>query len=276
MFTWIKNQFVMLKVTRRFPIRWLTYRKRIWRDVDQLLDSSDGKVVFDYDYVQRTTDAVKELEGWQIKVMSLSLAVIAFQVVSYVTADASVSLFGVSVKQGGSVREILVALVSTLAVLMTICTHSKEILIAVLERITELSTDKASLQFARLATRSSFQIKVYVPQQFNDWIFPTLFTRFLSLTLWVLWSAAFFFLMLASTALQVFLAYEIYRHPTLGIWSTAIVYYVMGAFILVFFAAIKLHCPLPYRDKSDLKLMGELQFKDPRRHRELQKKYFDT
>ena len=270
----IKQKIENWKINRRFPVRWLSYKARIRRDIDEAFSLPDGKEIFDHEYVDRTVQAIKQLEDWQVKLMSVSFAVYTFLVIGFITNDASVSLFGVSLKQAAGVKEVLLAFTATLGVLMIIITQSKETLIAVIEKLTELSTGESSLPLAALGARSSFHLKVYVPRQYDQWIFPTLLTKLLSLLLWLLWIAIALFLIGASIGLTVFLAVQIYIRPTLGIWSTLILYYVGAAFMLSLFAAIRFHLPFPYRDKSELKRMSELEKTDRRAYLALRKKYY--
>jgi hypothetical protein len=264
------------KITRRFPIRWLTYRTRIQLDVDEAFNLPSGKEIFDHDYVERADSAIKQLEAWQVKMMTTSFAISAFLVTGFITDDATVSLFGVSLKQAVGLKEVLLALSATIGVFMTSITQSKETLIAVLEKLTQLSTDREVLPLAALATRSSFHLKFYVPRQYDKWILPTFFTMLYSLLLGLLWIIVVLFMLAAVFGLTAFLAIQIYRHPTLGIWSTAILYYVGVVFMLSIFSTLKLILPMPYRDKSDLKKMLELETTNPAEYLALRRKYFGT
>ena len=270
----LRKRIEKWKFTRQFPVRWLTYKARLRLDVDEAFNRSGGEEIFDHDYIQNANDAVKQIEDWQIKLMSVSFAISGFLVVGFVTEDASISLFGVSLKQVGGLKEVLLALSATIGVLSLILTPSKETLIALLERLRERSVDKKLLPLANLAMRSSFHVKTYWPREFNRWIFPSAFTKLLSFVTGLLWLAVGLFLFLVSFGLTLYLAIQIYRHPTLGIWSTVILYYVGAVLLLSIVVTVKRAVPMPYRDQSELQGMSELQQTNPAAHLALLKKYF--
>ena len=54
------------RIDRRFPIRWLTYRARVQRDVEAAFKLPNGKEIFDYNYVEGVTNSIKQLEEWQV------------------------------------------------------------------------------------------------------------------------------------------------------------------------------------------------------------------
>jgi hypothetical protein len=274
MLSFLNERVKRWRIDRRFPIRWLTYRARVQRDVEAAFKLPNGKEIFDYNYVEGVTNAIKQLEDWQVKCMSVSFAISAFLIIGFITDNASVSLFGVSLKQVAGLKEVLLAFSATIGVVLLMLTQSKEALIAVLAKLAELSTDKVVLPVVSLATRSSFHFKPYLPRQYDEWIFPTIFTKLLSLLTNVLVVGVVLFVFAGSLGLTLLLGFQIYRHPTLGIWSTVILYYVGAVFLLSIVATIRLNLPMPYRDKSDLKKMAELKKTDPAGYRVLQKKYF--
>ena len=263
------------KIKRRFPVRWMTYKKRVQIDVDHALKLPGAEQIFDYEFVEAVTHKIQKLEGWQIKLMTLSFAISAFLVVGFISNDASVSLFGISLKQVTGLKEILLAVSATIGVLMALFTQAKEPLISILQRLKELTTtDKTLLQFAMLSAPASFNLRVYLPREYDHWIFPTALTRCSTLFAGLLWLIVIFANFVFSIGLNLALAVQIYRQPTLGIWSTLILWYLAAALSLGLISTIKLHAPLPYSDQGDLKRIGELEKTNPAAAHALRKKYF--
>src|SRR5882762_6193196 len=100
----------------RFPTVWLTYKARIRGDFDRAYSAEGGAEYFDSDYFSRLCAQIKQLEDWLIKLFVLQISLTGFQVIGFVGNDASISLFGITLKQATGVKEILIAFYAFIAV----------------------------------------------------------------------------------------------------------------------------------------------------------------
>jgi hypothetical protein len=251
----------------RFPVTWLTYKARIRRDLDRAYAVQDAEEYFNSDYFNKICAQAKQLEEWLAKLFLIQIALTIFQVVGFISNDASLSLFGITLKQAAGVKEMLLAFSASVAVITWMVILSRDTTMIVIERLIELSTDDRFVLFDKLAAPTPFNIKVYVPRAYEDWIFPTLPNRFTFLVFVVgaiLLSLAVF---LFSLAVNVVFFLDVYRNPTLGIWSKFVLSYVaFVAFIGVLFL-VRFYLPQPYRDQSMLLEMKALEEADPALYR---------
>jgi hypothetical protein len=251
----------------RFPTVWLTYKARIRGDFDRAYSAEGGAEYFDSDYFSRLCAQIKQLEDWLIKLFVLQIALTGFQVIGFVGNDASISLFGITLKQATGVKEILIALYAFIAVATWMVSISRDTALTVAERLVERSTDEPFVAFGKLAAPTSFNVKFYMPRAYEDWIFPTRANQILFLVFViaaVLISLAVF---LFSLAVNVVFFLDIYRHPTLGVWSNWVLGYVglTVAFGLIFLT--RFYFPQPYRDQSILLALKTLEDADPSLYR---------
>ena len=74
----------------------MTYKHRVRDDLDTLWKEEAAKEFFGYDYKDGLKEAIKQLEGWLIKLTVTQTAIIAFLLAGFVSQEASISLFGIS------------------------------------------------------------------------------------------------------------------------------------------------------------------------------------
>lgn len=164
-----------------FPTVWITYKGRIKRDLDRAFATAGGAEYFNSDFVTALSAQAKQLEDWAIKLLIVQIAITGFQVVGFVGNDASISLFGVTLKQATGVKEILISLYALVAVATWMVLISRDTSLTVLERLVELSTKEPFVHFGKLSTPTSFNLKFYMPRAHEDWIFPTRVNKFVFL-----------------------------------------------------------------------------------------------
>ena len=145
-------------------------------------------------------------------------------------------------------------------------------LIFLAQRIHEKRDDVNFSVFTSLTMQSAFRICTYSPRQYDKWIFPAPPTNWLSVAIAILLGLAYLIIVGFTFSLSFYLIADIYKHPTLGKWSYVILAYSCIAFLGNLCLAIHINLPLPYRDKSELKRLGELEKTDPRAARELRNK----
>lgn len=245
-----------------FPLIWLTYKQRIRRDLDRAHATDQGESFFDRDYFSRLSAQAKQLDETLVKLLVLQFALSAFQAVGFISNDASISLFGVTLKQAAGVKEVLLFLNALVALATWTITISRDTCLVVLERLSELTTDEALGAFGKLAAPTFFGVKVYVPRAYDDWIFPTRANSWLFAVV----SGVAIFLTLAiicfSLALNILFFVGIYKQPTLGQWSYWLLAFVALTLAFGVLFVVRFYCPLPYRDQSGLLALQALEQAD--------------
>jgi hypothetical protein len=231
-----------------FPIRWLSYRARIREDAKRLYELPDGKNFFSEDYLAAISAEARRLESWEVKLIVAQATIAVFFVVGFLSRDPSLSLFGVSLKDAIGIKEVVLAISSTLSIMSMVVTSSKNTLLHVLDVIVEMSTPKEYVGFAKLATPTSFSVKAYFARQYERWVFSTFFPKFFFVSVALLGMILVVFIIAFSMGLYIIIFLDIYQHPTLGRWSTAILAYTGVTWIFGAFWLVRFYAPLPYRD----------------------------
>lgn len=255
-----------------YPVRWLTYKTRLREDLRELYERKDGKEFFSKEYVDALSAEAKQLERWVLKLWAWELAIAAFIAIGFLSGDASISIFGVSLKNATGVKEVLLAFSATITFGLIILNSSKEALLHVIQCITEFAAPKDFIDFARLAMPTSFGVKMYIAKQYNRWVFSTFLTQLLFVILLVLLTAATAIIFACLIGFSIWIFLEIYQRPTLGIWSTAVLVYVSLSWVFGVIWTIRFTAPMPYQDLGILKKLNELQKTDPAAHRRLLEK----
>lgn len=248
---------------RRFPTRWLTYKRRVRDDVELLYKTEKGKEFFGDKYVEALKASAKQLEEWEIKLFVLQVGIYIFVVIGLFVSDTSFSLFGISLKQSPGVKEILLAFSASLAVIIYSITQSKQLRLTVIEKITELKEDPALLAFAKLAGPAPFHLNVYIARQFDRWILSTFLTKTIFILLSLLSVLFVLSLVAISFSIWIYLLIDIMRKPTLGLWSyIALIHSAIAVFLCVMWF-IRAYLPLPFRDMEVLQELRRLEKSDP-------------
>lgn len=252
------------RAKKRFPYRWLTYKRRVRDDVEAAHNTKAGKELFSDKYIAALTATAQQIEAWQIKLYVYQLGLAAFLTVSLLTPDASFSVFGASLKTAPGFKELVLAIWSLLAGPMFALEQTKQLRLTVVEKIAELNAPKDLIEFAKLGTPAAFNLGVYAPKQYNRWIFPTLFpsrvTFFAITALGLFWMLALFTYL---NVLWFYLVLTILSAPTLGGWSYVIVFYALGTSLMILLWFIRAHVPMRYRDQERAKKLEDIKATDP-------------
>lgn len=246
----------------KFPIRWVTYRRRIQEDVRIALSKSDSDKFFSRDYVNALTASAKELEAWELKLLATQFAIYVFFVLSYLSSDPSLSIFGISAKHTPGLKEMLILISATLAAASQVIRSAKETKIMVAEIVLQESPREEFKEFAKLSAPASFHLKLYMARNFDLWMFPTIATRALFVLLVALLGIVTTGLVVFSISVSLFVLIDIFRAPTMGVISYAVLSYAAVCSLLILVWTVRMHFPLPFRDKSALKRLGELEKRD--------------
>jgi hypothetical protein len=236
-----------------YPVRWLTYKARIREDLKGLYADPEGKKFFSKEYLDSLATEARRLESWEIKLIIIQVTIGIFLIVSLFSANASISLFGVSLNNTAGVKEIVLALSSTISVISLVITSSKNNLLHIIEAIIELSTPKNLVDLAKLATATSFGMKTYVARQYERWVFSTFLPKLLFGLLVALGLGIFVFILIFSIVLYAMLFLDIYHRPTMGGWSAVVLVYAGITWIFGLVWLLRFVAPLPFQDKGPVR-----------------------
>lgn len=251
----------------RFPIKWMTYKARIRSDIDRAYAMEGGPEYLNDEYISRLGAQAKQLDEWLIKLLVILIALTGFQVVGFISAEASISLFGVTLKQAAGVKEILLVFYSFVAIATWMVASSRDTILAAVERLVELSTEEPLTNFGKLGAQTIFSMKFYFPRVHEDWIFPTPLNKALFVVFCTIGVLLFFTALSFSLAMYIWFFLDIYRHPTLGVWSTIILVFACLTGLFGVLHIVRFQLPLPYRDHSILLALKALEEADPPLHR---------
>lgn len=261
---------------KRFPVRWLTYKQRVREDIERLYKAENGPEFFDDKYVAQLGGVAKQLEEWEIKLLTVQIAISVFIVIGFLAGDASMSLFGISLKQAPGVKEMLLALAATLAVVIYAVSQSKNLRLVVIEKLIELRENPRFLSFAKLAAPSAFHLNAYIARQSERWVFSTFLGKLIFVALVVLFSFFLLLLLGSSVALWIYLFVEIWRQPTLGVWSYIALIYAGIGYSVCLLWLLRGFFPLPFRDMEVLQELSRLEHSNPQEYlRRLNELYGD-
>lgn len=258
----------------RFPKVWLTYRRRIRKDLDRAFAEEGAEQQFNSDYVSKLGTQAKQLEEWLIKLLIFQIALTCFQIIGFFGTDAQISLFGITLRQAAGVKELLLGLYALTSLITWCALASRDTTLIVAERVVELTTDEKFVHFAKLAAPTAFNSKFYGTRSYEDWIFPTKANKaFFWLVVWfalLLFGLFLFF----SVAVNVAFFIEIYRNPTLGRWSEVLLGFVALTTLFGGLLMVRLYCPMRYEDNSINLEIEALKETDPRLYqRKIQEVY---
>lgn len=257
-----------------FPLIWLTYKQRIRRDLDRAYATDEGEKFFNQDYFSRLSAQAKQLDNSLIKLLLLQFALSAFQVLGFFGGDASLPLFGVTLKQAAGLKEVLLLLYALIALATWTITISRDTTLAVVERLTELTAEEPLNSFGKLAAPTFFGVKVYVPRAYEDWIFPTLANRWLFFVVSLMGILLFTAAIIFSLSINILFVVDIYQHPTLGSWSNWTLAFVGLTFLFGLLFVVRFYLPLPYRDQSSMLALLALEEADIRLSRRMRAQIF--
>jgi hypothetical protein len=261
---WTKRRNERRKARRRSPIRWLTYKQRLQDDVEAAFKLQGGPEFFSRRYLDDLAAAARTFDGWSLKIMGLQLAITLFLLLGVASAENSSSLFGVSLKSVVGVKEILVSLSASLTLITLALTHTRDMRLVIIEKVTRLTARAEFLELALVATPSAYLFRLYLARQFVRWQFPTMLSKAIRVTFGILATVMALVLLFVFFGLQLFFIRDIWEHPTLPpSWSRGAVVYVICGYLIGLLGIVVQHMPLRYRDDGAIKELSELQHSNP-------------
>jgi hypothetical protein len=219
-------------------------------------------------------EELKRVDSLYMKLIGLNFGVVAFLFVGFVSRDASLSVFGISLKDFPGMKEFLVGLVTTVSIFNLFISTSRETMQHVVNTVIDSTLDQKLAPFAKLAYPTAFHLKIYAARAFDRWVFPRFSTKLLTIVIGILVVSWFLLLLSLSIALSLLLCFEIYKNPSLGNWSIAVLWYVALGWVIALLWLVRMNLPLPYSDQGILKKLRELQETDPVEYRILLKQIF--
>jgi hypothetical protein len=251
----------------KYPIRWLTFQQRVRADlVDtfQAAKAAGDPTFFTETYLASLAAPLKQLEETTIKLFLFQAAILGFLAVGFVSPETKLSVFGFDLKNVDGLREILLAISATIALGIFGLASSRDTTIFMLTVICEQTQPQLTLPYAKYALPSAFNLRMYLPREYDRWMFPRFPKKTFAVTIALLcltmvgivivasfaihWS-----LIVASFAIHWSLIKEIWRHPGLGNWSIAALVYVFASYFVNLCFLMNRWLPLPYLDQSQLR-----------------------
>jgi hypothetical protein len=211
----------------RAPTIWLSYQRRVRDDIEELFNESEAREVLDERFVAGLTATIHQIEGWQIKLITLQFAILCFLAVGFLSGDSALSLFGLTLKNVGGIREILMVVSSSLVMVELVLGLEKETRITIVEEIAARGVDKKFWDLFKWSLPAAFGVHVYFPKRHQHWILPTTFTEWFFRFQTALMSLAVTALLVGAISVQLYVLWDIYQRPTWpGVWTDAVVLYV--------------------------------------------------
>lgn len=242
----------------------MNFKRRVRDDVEQAYREEGGPEFFNEEFISRIAASARRLEGWQIWLFATQTAILGFLLVGLVSNDASISLLGISIKNAPGVKEVLLGLVATIAILIYAVATLKDVRLFIVEKVIELRTDSKFMSLAQVAAPSAFESSVFMPKQYARYLFPTKLTKVLFAMPAVLFLLLLAFVYCLSIILYFYVIADVYWNPTLpGNWSQVIVAFAIASQALGILWMARAWIPLPYRDMSVLLELNRLQETDP-------------
>ena len=92
---------------KQFPITWLTYKQRVRDDVETFYKTKNGPEFFDDKYVEALGKTVEQLETRELKLFAYQLGIAISMILTLLSGDGSITIFGVSLKNATGLKELL-------------------------------------------------------------------------------------------------------------------------------------------------------------------------
>ncbi len=250
---------------KRYPTRWLSYRRRLKTDVELAYKLEGGEVFFDEQYIDKLTADARALDAWIVK-LAISQFLIGLYLLDWIiSGSVEGTIFGISIKY----KEVIIALLAVLGLISYILTGSRDLRIWIIETLVSLRTRNEFSDFAQLAAYSGFHIKTYSTKPYARWIFP----KFSSKLSFALLTFLGLFLLLAllavSYGLFIYVLVDAYKNPGLPPpWSSVVVWFAVLTHIFGLLWLVRLWIPLPYKDMGILLELKNLEQRNPERYRQ--------
>ena len=181
------------KLDQPFPVRWLSYKHRISKDIERLFNEhpDEAASVLDDEYIENLSKTILRTEDWILKLFSAQFAITTFFILGFLSDNPSMSLFGVSLSGIAGLKEILVALWFTMGLATTALMLSRDTLTLLARTIQSKISSVPFAQLSLLKVPSPFNIFIYTSASYEDWIFTARGTKILTFMISLLLVLAF-------------------------------------------------------------------------------------
>jgi hypothetical protein len=256
-------------MSRLAPVKWTTLTE-IWRDrAVNLLAGKSGSHV-DQGFIDRLQARRTELDRlyWRIAVVQMVLTIALF-LNAIVLPAAEVSIAGLSAKQVGAIKEIVLFVAATLSVFLAIVALERQA-VGVFLLTWARKHFPADMTYAVESIYDSWPHMPEIVHRQAGRYRPA--TRLLAATyalLAILYVAWMILMVAASVIVFVVIAVDVATTPSLPVfWSRAIVAYAAIGYAMYFIFLVLLHSPLPFRDYSLVMELDELRKQSKEKYEE--------
>lgn len=232
----------------KFPTVWLTYRERIKLDLANVHAKDKADHFFNESYMSKVSAQQKQLADWTIKLLVAQIALTVFQVIGFISAEGSISIFGVTLKQAAGVKEMVLALSATVGLVTWIVMLSRDNCQAIIDTLLELNYSEEFLRYAKIGEQTPFNLKFLTPPIYEQYLFATRFNKATRVLFGVVILVLFLALLVFSLAANVFFFLSIYWKPTLGAWSFLVLGYVSAVVLFGILFFVRFYIPQPFSD----------------------------
>lgn len=246
----------------RFPVRWLTFKRRLHLDVEDAYGAAPE--IFNQGYLEYLDASVKQIDGWLIRLYLVQLSISFILVLGLISTEKSVSIFGVTMQDATALKELLLSIAASTTLLFALFAHVRDVRIEVSEKIARLRNKGEFVDLALLGTPAAFNSRIYVTRPYRRWIFSSWFSKGVRITFAFLGILIVTSLFALSIGLYVYVIIDIYNNPTLpNPWSYLAIVFVISCFVFGILALVVQHAPLPYIDNQRALDAERLKETDP-------------
>ncbi|MBI5128589.1 MAG: hypothetical protein HZA66_04045 [Rhodopseudomonas palustris] len=245
-------------------IRWMTYNQRVSADIESAFRSPDAQEFFCKEFVDSLAVPIKQQEEWIIKLLTIQFTLVVFLLVGFVSEDVTFHVLGVDLKNIVGLREVLLALSVTAAMFAMLLLSARDTAIHMITEIQKRKSPEAFRHFAAFAAPRAFNFRVYLPREFDDWIFERIPRGVYAFIFFPLLASVFGSLIAVSFVVQWIIITEVWKAPMLGAWSYAAIGYAIAVYLLNCVILLRRSLPFPYYDSSELKRLGARALDMPR------------
>jgi hypothetical protein len=176
-----------------------------------------------------------------------------FLVIGFTSPDTTLNFFGVALKNVAGIREVLLALSATVALLIMMLVSSRDTTVYLVQGICRRTVDPKFSDYAKFVLPGIFNFRLYIPRQHDRWVFATFVGKATTIIIALLTIFIALATIVVSFAIHVFIIKEIWQHPTIGSWSYFALLYIGAAYVLNLLILFRRTLPFPYKDMGALK-----------------------
>jgi len=242
------------------PVRWLTLSS-LWRDrLHDALQTNAGERELDQGFIDRlqARRSFIEVSYWKLAITQTVLLAALF--LNAVVLPAEFSIAGLSAKQVGAMKEIILFVSATIAIVVAFLSVQRHALKTVSAVWAKKKYSPEVFEFADLLFGDAFMQLPNIMVSPGRSRLPTAFLNLIYLLFVVLIVSWVICYILANLVLYAVIVVDVATAPSLpAFWSTAIVVYAAIAYSINLVLSILLWAPMPYRDYSLVTELAELR-----------------